>query len=581
MKYFSFIFFQICLVAFCNAQMHDNIWIFGYDSGPDTTYGGTLMDFSTIPPQLYYQYRNMNFRQTNSTMSDKIGNLLFYTNGVHIFNHADAFIENGDWINPSPYTIDHEYTGLRLAQGTIVLPNYQNDNRYYLIHTPLEYPGSNLPWHSPFLYVSTIDMDSNGGFGEVIEINQQLIADTLDVGKITAVRHGNGRDWWILAREFYSNKYYKARLTPFGVDLIESQTIGQATIAPSVGQCTFSNDGTKYVQYNTYSQQVGQFLDIYDFERCSGLLSNHLQIHLTGNNGAAGVAISPNSRFLYVSAFNKIFQFDLWAADIEGSKQTVAVFDGFVDIGGTHFYLAQLAPDGKIYINTATTNSRFLHVIHQPDQQGLACQVEQHAIHLPTYNAFTMPNNPNYRLGPIDGSPCDVLGVDNHPVAKFRYGQDTTNYLQIAFTDLSYYEPVIWGWDFGDGTYLEAQNPVHTYQQDGVYEACLTVANEYGLNTFCRTLVIGTNATSEKQPKPAVNIFPNPAQDFTNLVLYDYLPRHAVLKLHDALGNVCIEQRILAGWNSVALEGLLPGIYFYQISDGERRLGAGKVVKVE
>ena len=35
--------------------------------------------------------------------------------------------------------------------------------------------------------------------------------------------------------------------------------------------------------------------------------------------------------------------------------------------------------------------------------------VEQQGIPLPTPNAFSLPNFPNYRLGPLEGSPCDTL----------------------------------------------------------------------------------------------------------------------------------------------------------------------------
>lgn len=37
--------------------------------------------------------------------------------------------------------------------------------------------------------------------------------------------------------------------------------------------------------------------------------------------------------------------------------------------------------------------------------------VEQHGITLPTYNASSLPNFPNYRLGPLEGSPCDTLTI--------------------------------------------------------------------------------------------------------------------------------------------------------------------------
>jgi hypothetical protein len=59
----------------------------------------------------------------------------------------------------------------------------------------------------------------------------------------------------------------------------------------------------------------------------------------------------------------------------------VATWDGFEENGffATTFYLAQLAPDGKIYINSNNGVS-YLHVINNPDSLGLACDVCQHCV---------------------------------------------------------------------------------------------------------------------------------------------------------------------------------------------------------
>ena len=148
----------------------------------------------------------------------------------------------------------------------------------------------------------------------------------------------------------------------------------------------------------------------------------------------------------------------------------MARFDGFFDQSSyftSRFFLAQLAPDGKIYIN-ANNGIHQLTVIHYPDKGGDACMVEQHGLALPTLNAFSMPNFPNYRLGPLDGSPCDTLGLDNNPIAKYRYWQDTTDLLSLSFTDLSYHEPAEWLWDFGDGTTSAERNPWRFFPEQGV-----------------------------------------------------------------------------------------------------------------
>ena len=50
---------------------------------------------------------------------------------------------------------------------------------------------------------------------------------------------------------------------------------------------------------------------------------------------------------------------------------------------------------------------------------GVACYFQQHSIKLLTSNAFSLPLSPYFALGPIDGSPCDTLGINN-PVATLQ-----------------------------------------------------------------------------------------------------------------------------------------------------------------
>jgi PKD repeat protein len=57
----------------------------------------------------------------------------------------------------------------------------------------------------------------------------------------------------------------------------------------------------------------------------------------------------------------------------------------------------------------------------------------------------------------------------------------------VTFTDLSTGNPTKWAWDFGDGTTSTEQNPVHIYQQEGVYDVILTVSNSYGTDTEKKT----------------------------------------------------------------------------------------------
>ena len=394
------------------SQKEDFLWLFGYSSDTTTMeYGGTNIDFNVEPPDIYYEFREMNFDITNSSICDSIGNLLFYTNGIAISNSIGEIMENGDTINPDPFRDNWVDIGYNLYQGALSLQIPKHPNLYYLFHEERTWDFDD-PDHATkvlTLYYTLIDMSFNNGLGKVMEKNIPIIQDTLDYGKITAARHANGIDWWILLPEFDSNRYYRILLTEDGITSIDSQEVGDFVYS-GLGQAVFSPDGTKYVRYVLKTINMGNFLNIYDFDRCTGLLSNHKQYNFIDTAYAGGVAISPNSRFLYVPSFVYTYQYDLEADDIEASKDTVAIYDGYLaPYFATTFFLAQLAPDNKIYIN-CNNGVNVLHVIHNPDEPGNACNFEQHGIQLPTFNAFSMPNFPNYRLGQApDYDSCDLV----------------------------------------------------------------------------------------------------------------------------------------------------------------------------
>ena len=296
---------------------------------------------------------------------------------------------------------------------------------------------------------------------------------------------------------------------------------------------------------------------------------------------SGGTTISKNSKYLYTTSNIYIYQYNLEAEDVLGTRTLVAEWDGFVDPVATTFYQAQLAPDGKIYLssNNGVTS---LHAIHDPDKLCPDCRIEQHGVELPTYNAFSILNLPNYRLGPIDGSPCDTLGINNIPLSRWRYEQDTLEPLEVLFTDLSDYEPSEWLWDFGDTSSSTEVNPTHLYAEPGTYQVCLTVSNENGSDTKCKELtfeIVNTSNTSGNK-EAVVSVFPNPFQRYLTFSLRTgWLPTDARVLIYDQVGRPVQNRRLSAGMNTLDMGEVPAGVYFYQLIAEGRIIESGKVVK--
>lgn len=209
------IFILIAQQYFLLSQKHDNIWLFGYAGGSESLendlFGISILDFSSGVLDIYdNQEINMHFDEANTSICDSAGNLLFYTNGVNINNRLHELMQNGNNLN-TPDGKD----GYILDQGVLALPYPGHAGQYILFSgTKRYYPGISL--HMGYLYYSILDMNANNGLGKVFNKKSLILSDTLDIGKLTAVRHGNGRDWWMLVNESNTNRFYQILINPLG-----------------------------------------------------------------------------------------------------------------------------------------------------------------------------------------------------------------------------------------------------------------------------------------------------------------------------------------------------------------------------
>lgn len=400
MKKILFLFFIFCGGIF--GQGISNRWVFGYSCCAGN-FGGTDLNFSSDSVEVNLTQRFMNIDCTVGSINDKNGNLLFISNGIYVANALDDTMLNGSGINPSAYTYAMSPHGLALPQGNLVIPFPGDSTKYYLFHETIDYLNNiNV---SLQLYYSIIDMNLDGGLGAVIQKNTILLTDSLIPGRLTACKHANGRDWWIVAHQYNSGLVYKYLVTPQGISSPVSQDLFTSRDI-SFGQNLFSPYGDKFAYYEPYND-----LDIFDFDRCTGDFSNFTHIDINDSAFAGGAAFSSSGTYLYVSSINYIYQFDMLAPNIDSSKVVVGVYDGYQEQGlYQNFYLSALAPDGKIYINCGD-GSKYFHVINSPDSAGQAYDFVQRGLPLPRWNAFTIPNYPNYFLGAEGSTVCDSLST--------------------------------------------------------------------------------------------------------------------------------------------------------------------------
>jgi hypothetical protein len=568
------------------AQKYDETWLMGYNSSIGATeneFGLTILSFTDKnKPQISFQDSPLRFSKSITVTSNRQGKLLFYSNAVDINNRNHTILKGSLDFNSSTYIDKQKKWGSNNPQTILTLPSPKDTNLYYVICQQIIWNSVKGDIQSIGLNYSIIDEKGDNGLGEMVKKNNIILEDTLNSENLTAVRHANGRDWWIIITKYVSNEYYRILLSPKGFEVIGTQKIGEI-IKNSLSQTCFSPDGTKYVHNGLLRYDEPADITLYDFDRSTGLLSNSKRISYTVGTVASGVAFSPDNRFLYTSSSNKLMQWDLKNKDFAKSGDTIAIYDGYKeeDFFQTNFYLMQLAPDGKIYLNTVGSTKN-LHIIHKPNKKGLSCQFQQRGLRLKSWNAKTLPNFPNFRLGPIDGSPCDTLGIDNVPVALFRYERDSSSIFKVEFTNLSYYEPTKWEWDFGEGSpkVMQEEPPIHVFSKKGEYNVCLSVSNSYGKHTYCRKIGIGVNvvAVDELEFKN-IQIYPNPTKSELNISYSQEELENSELIINDLQGKVIFQKRL--NFDKIDVSNFPHGIYFLQIRKENKVVFREKIVILE
>jgi hypothetical protein len=372
-------------------------------------------------------YYSMEFHNgaASSSFSSPDGQLLFTSNNQQFRDRYNQSILNWDSINPMVNGINNGFFFLSPSDSNLV--HYFRGN----------YPWSSPDWfkikneHPISSYLSHVNINVSNFVSNSLPsyVNYGVQSHMFD-----AVRHGNGRDWWIVAKMMQvsgggSDSFVVFSLYEDSMYISSYQEVGPRIKAG--WEMDISNAGDKlcFMEVDTLKIQE------YDFDRCSGIISNPVEIYNdhtyhTNVNAPLGLSYSRSSNFMYINVSklygngcsDTIFQINP-RTTIDSLKRQIIWYDTANIIGDSAVIVSfELGNDGNIYFSyskgfgSGTGNQSILSyigVIKNADLPYPYCTVEPMGVYLGSQCQANinnvLPSVPNYNLGPMIGSPCDTL----------------------------------------------------------------------------------------------------------------------------------------------------------------------------
>lgn len=444
---FTLIFVAISDVT---AQKEASHWYFG---------GG--IDFTTNPPSADNNGRVI-LGEGCSSISDENGNLLFYNLQSYyydtIFNKNHLLMSNGDGIIGYSSSV----------QSSIIVKKPGSNHIYYIFEQS----------SSEGLRYSEIDMNMSAGNGSVTAKNIPVYLDStlIQAEQVTAVRHCNGIDIWVITRDLTPSQFRCNLITSAGINL--TPVLSPDGLFAVQGQMKASPNGRKIAYVSTDSGS-----SIFDFDPSTGIVSNPLNL----NAYAYGCEFSPDGTKFYASAFSIIHQWDLCAGSdlaIINSSYTAAS-----SIPNKTYGSLQNGPDGKIYVATGVSNS--ICVIANPNVYGVGCNFQPLAQYVGTNSCQSAL--PNFLTSYFKQLPspytyttaCQTVSVSSPVYSTLT---PACSYAALPYTGVT--------WDFGDPPSGIANTSsltfaTHTYPSSGTYTVKLVLHTACGADTLRKIINVG------------------------------------------------------------------------------------------
>ncbi len=330
--------FSVCM---CFGQGENNTWYFGYGAGVDFNSGSPVAISGGQTAQ----------REGVASVSDASGNLLFYSDGLSVWDRTHSFMPNGTGLMGDPSS----------TQSATIVPIPGNANQYYLFTCPAINSSNGLRY-------SIVDMTLNAGNGDIAATKNVLLLNST-TEQCTTVPATNGCVWFITRK--FNPVFYSYLIDITGIHPPVISNCGSVFMSININGLGYMkpsplNNKIAIADYGASS--AVSFFELYDFDNTTGSVSNAIQLS-PPTNVVYGCSFSPDGTKFYGALWGpSIYQFDLTAGSAAAIQATETLIG---NTNGTSVGAMQIGPDQKIYVTSEGDLS--LSVIDNPNALGTAC----------------------------------------------------------------------------------------------------------------------------------------------------------------------------------------------------------------
>ncbi|HTF21522.1 MAG TPA: PKD domain-containing protein [Chryseolinea sp.] len=429
-----------------------NIWYFGNKAG---------IDFNPLPedPAIAISNPVMNAPEGTSTISDRNGQVVFFTDGDKVWDRE--FTEVATGIGGSPQS----------GQSALIIPVPGDETLYYIFTTKDVHGDGTYE-----LRYSLFDLKLNGGKGDVVQQDILLFARSTE--RLT------GNEGWLIAHEYGNNSFRAYPITNLGIGNPVISAIG------SDHAITSAENGQGYMKLGPQNRLAvalstpgtSNVIEIFDFNNTTGAVTNFRTANLNNPNGLLyGLEFSSGGNKLFATLQNtgggsQLVEFAFDSLAMPYLKKPPMTGSSVPEKLGA----IQIGPDGQIYV--AVDGQNYLGTIQALDD------TTQISIYTP--NGFPLAGGTNSTQGlpnfiqnladPIQGPFMTIAGqcvldsatftaTPTDPIDKFFWQ------VRVATVNGQPAGSVI--------TTSTAQEFNYLFNTPGLYDVSLRLTNRCGLDT--------------------------------------------------------------------------------------------------